>query len=110
MIPLKEQISADIDNVFFNPDDFGEEHQIGFSSLLVVVDDDLLAERQASEGQGLSADEKLFFVKESGFRCEYPTAASGSPIIFDGRQYTVITIHGEGTGVLEIRVGQNRGY
>lgn len=70
---FKEQLSKDIDNVFFNANEFGEEVTINDEKMLVVMDDEELQLNNLSKvdnqarGNSLSRGVILFHVNRSYF-------------------------------------------
>lgn len=101
---FKEMIQNDM-NVFFNADEFGEEHAINGITHNLIVDSEALKERIKDEFDGVSVGEILYFVKESEFG---PLPAINSVQIFDNRQLFVIDAKTD-MGMHEIILSQNRG-
>ena len=101
---LKEKVQSDL-AVFFNLDEFAEQHLIDGRSLNVIVDNDKLKERSKKEYDGLTVGELLYYVKAEDFG-ERPE--QGTPQVFDGRQMYVFDIR-EDMGLYEIILSQNRG-
>lgn len=105
MSNFKDFLMKDLDNVFFNDDEFSEEHNINGKNMTVSIDNDRLMERSKKEFEGLSVGEILYFVKANDFG-ELPE--QGTPQTFDGRMMSVFNAR-EDTGVYEIILNQNIG-
>lgn len=103
---LKSLIAADIDNVFFNPDEFGEYHDIGGQKILCIVDEDIgeaRSSRVAEQYDGIYSIKKLVHVR----KCDLPKRPKyDDRIRFDGKPYLVIECT-ENAGVYEILMGLN---
>ena len=105
---FKDCAAADIDNVFFNTDEFADEHTINGKTLLAVLDENTLMDRSAhweggakqSFDQGLyKADAKLFVkCRELGGRPKV-----SSPMIVDGKKYLVGNVDEE-AGVYSVEL------
>lgn len=95
---LKDYLESDLD-VFFNPDEVGEFHNIDGEDILVIIDNDLIEERQKNAQQnfndptGIYKADVLFAVKKTDFG-EKP--AVGENIMFDNRLYQVSDTEDEG--------------
>jgi hypothetical protein len=101
---LKDQIFADIDSVFLNVAEFGEEVTINGIALICVSDDDVLLERADAAAQGTYRGERLIFVKAA----DLPGRPSvESRVTFRGEPYFVHECR-ENMGMYEIRMGANR--
>ena len=102
---FKTQIKNDLENIFFNMNEFAETHKIDNKSINIIIDNDKLIERSKKEYDGISVGEILFYVKkeELGYRPE-----QSRPIVFDGRQMYVFDCR-EDNELYEIILQQNRG-
>jgi hypothetical protein len=101
---LKDYVSRDIGNVFFNTEEFAEIVTIDGVPQTVVIDEDRLRQRAAEEYQGISTGMVLYYIPVSAF----PKKPSiGSVQIFNGRQMMVEDVK-EHLGVYEILLNQNR--
>lgn len=86
---FKDAISDDINNVFLNPDEFGEEHEINGEIMMVIVDNNEYIEREkrvVSNADGVYLKQILFYVSKN--------VMGNLPIIgnvmrFDRKSYTV---------------------
>ena len=100
---LKTNILEDIDNVFMNMQDFGEEHTIDNKKVVCVIDDDALKIRSGSNELSVSESTLLLFAKES----ELPKRkVAGDEILIDGRIY-IVDDWKVNFGVAEIVLHQN---
>ena len=84
---FKEQIEADLNDTFFNVDEFGEEHIINRQKKIVIVDNDKLKERNQKEYDGILVADLLYFIKEADLDRE-PKPEEVQ--IFDGNMYTIV--------------------
>ena len=64
MPTLKDYLSTDIHNTFFNEKEFSETVLLDGQEVLVMVDDDQLQKQNLQKGEGLTADELLFYVNK----------------------------------------------
>lgn len=83
---FKETIQADLSSIFFNLDEFAELHIIDGKEMKVIVDEDMLKERQIKAAEGVYTGTLLFHVEKSTFG-EKP--AVGQRLRFDNRVFTV---------------------
>lgn len=109
MTTFKDYLESDLD-VFFNSYEFAEIHNIDGEDMLVVVDNDLIEERQKGNQQsfndpaGVFKTDVLFIVKKTDFG-EKP--ATGQTLEFDGKRYTVSDVEDEGNTYNISLVGYN---
>ena len=100
---LKTNILEDIDNVFLNMADFGEEHTIDNKPVVCVIDDDALKIRSGSNELSVSESTLLLFAKES----ELPKRkVAGDELLVDGRIY-IVDDWKVNFGIAEIVLHQN---
>lgn len=109
MLGFKELAFLDIHNVFMNPDEFGEKHQIDGKEMLVVVDGMEVVERskkQVERGRidGIYEKQVLIYVSRTEFGA---LPAIGRILQFDNRQYRVVDAIDEG-GMYSITLGAYR--
>lgn len=107
-LTFKDAVKADIDDVFFNTDEFADEHTVNGKKLLVVLDENTLLDRSAhweggakqSFDQGLyKADARLYVkIAEFGGRPKV-----SSPLLLDGKKYLVSDVDEE-SGVYAIEL------
>lgn len=94
---FKHIINNDINNVFFNFDEFSEEHIIDRRLVNAVVDNDTLKERNRKEYDGILQADLLYYVNCSDIH----EINVGDKQIFDGKIYTVFDVKLD-CGVYEI--------
>lgn len=89
---FKEQLTADLDEVFFNADEFAEVHKINGANVNIVVDNDALAElfisRQIHTEQ-IFTDSIMFYVKKRDLGFE---PVPGQYIDYDDRGYLITDV------------------
>lgn len=103
MSKFQDIIKQDIDNIFFNPEEFGTSHKINGRILTVVIDEDRLTERIKKEFVGISIGELLYFVKAVDYGTK-PTIGEAQK--FGKRQMYVADVK-ESHGIYEIVLSQN---
>ena len=102
---FKELAFQDITNVFFNLEEFAEEHNIDGRKMLVIVDS-IEAERRTRKQfeklriDGISMSNILVYVPRKTFGQQ---PAQGRRLMMDGRPYIVEDARDEG-GVLSIEL------
>lgn len=95
---FKEQIQSDIDNVFFNSNEFAEPHMINGSSANIVKDDDKAEKLGSSGAVGVFGTIIVYYVKAS----DLPVRPKiGDVQDFDDDYYQVVDVK-EDFGVYEI--------
>lgn len=99
---LKDEIFSDIDNVFFNLEDFGETHIIDGKKVICVFDDDALKIRSGSNELSVSESSLLLFAKVS----DLPRKVVGDDLLIDGRIY-IVDDWKVNFGMAEIALHQN---
>lgn len=101
---FKEQFNQDL-NIFFNIEEFAEEHIVNNQKLNVVIDNETLKQRNKKEYDGILQADLLYFVKESDIIKE---PVSGDIQYFDGAIYTVFDVKVD-SGVYEVvlQAGRN---
>lgn len=106
MSAFKEQFRQDLDQVFFNLDEFAELHTLDGRVMPVVLDSSLLEQKKAAAGYAgdIHAARLLLFVKASDFG---PKPAADTMLKMDSRVYRVLSASGE--DVYEITLGAWRG-
>ena len=70
--------------IFLNPDEFGELHNVGGKEMLILIDDNEMIERE--KRQGIYIKQILFYVKAEEFG---KLPAVGRALILDGKRYTI---------------------
>lgn len=102
---FKDDILNDINNVFLNLEDFGEEHIIDGKPVICMFDDDALKVRSGSNELSVSESTLLLFAKVS----DLPRKVSGDDLLIDGRIY-VVDDWKVNLGVAEVALHQNVSY
>lgn len=100
---LKEYFSSDL-STFFNFNEFAEKHKINNEDIPIIIDHELLKERQIKCAEGTYLGDVLFHVKKSDFG-EAP--AIGQPVKFDGDCTMRVTDFQEDMGIYIITLGSN---
>jgi hypothetical protein len=83
--PFKAQVQKDLACVFLNPDEFTSLHIIDGTQLLIVVDNDMLKERQTKKEYAYEGD-ILFYVQKTIYG---DAPAIGQIVNYDGEIYRV---------------------
>lgn len=89
MRKFKEQLEKDMDDIFFNLDEFAEYHNIDGNKIPVVVDNDRIIELSLGktvETRGIFTDDILFFVLKKYLDYE---PCAGQHMEFDGVTYPI---------------------
>lgn len=98
-----EQVSKDIDDVFFDEGFFGSKHSLDNKEITVIVDEDALEEIRKNWRDELVKKPVLLYVKE----CDIERKPSvGSVIEYDGRPHTIREISKQ-DGVWKILMGRS---
>lgn len=108
-ITFRDCVLEDIQNVFFNSEEFAENHLINNKETLIVVDNDKMNELIEEKFTPLdTVYEKmiLFYVRKE--LLEFTPKVNGS-LFFDGELYQVVDVSDDGFGVLAVTIGQNSG-
>lgn len=102
---FKDDIINDINNVFLNLEDFGEEHIIDGKTVICMFDDDALKIRSGSSELSVSESTLLLFAKVS----DLPRKVVGDDLLIDGRIY-VVDDWKVNLGIAEVALHQNVSY
>lgn len=103
---FKDHVAADLDNVFFNPNEFCETAIIDGKEMLVMIDNERLQERAEKEYGSVTTGLLLYYVRVSEYGLRAPEV--GSAQIFNGQLFYVASIT-EKFDMYEILLSQNRG-
>ena len=103
---FKEIAAADIDNVFFQTDEFAENVIFDGRIIPVILDNHLLQGMSELYAKGLSEGEQFIFVKEKDM-FQFPNI--GEQLTKDGTDWYIRHAVSE-TGVYGIRIGRERLY
>ncbi|UZP01928.1 hypothetical protein JW813_09265 [Clostridium botulinum] len=95
---FKEQIQEDLNNIFFNIDEFGEKHYIDGIVKTVLVDNETLKERNQKEYDGIIQADLLYFIKSKDLVKKIKV---GELQRFDGAVYTVFDVKYD-SGIYEV--------
>ncbi len=106
-VNLKDIMAADIDDIFLDPDENAEEHDINGQTVLCIIDGDLSrrrSNRQSDDYDGIYTRQMNISVRESdlGYRPE-----RDQKMTVDGEWYLVVDCVVD-AGMLEITLGANR--
>lgn len=83
---FKEMVATDLDNVFLNPNEFGEEHEVEGSIVICIIDNDLLQKKQEGTYYVLTDAEKRLLAKSE----DLPSSKGyGDTLMVDGIPYIV---------------------
>lgn len=102
---FKDIAFQDISNVFFNFEEFAEEHEVNGKKMMIIVDS-MEAERRTRKQSeklridGISVNVILIYVARKDFG---QAPAQGRRLMLDGRPYVVEDVIDEG-GVLSIEL------
>lgn len=102
---FKDTVLNDINDVFFNSDEFAESHNIDGRVVSCIVDNDRLMERSKKEFDGIYVGEMLIFVKATDIGREL---TQGMPLIVDNKQMYIFSVR-EDDGIYEIILNRNSG-
>lgn len=104
MSEFKDMIAEDIDEVFFNEDEFAEEHSLDGKRMTLIIDENALIQRRSGGELGLECSSLVVYAK----RKDLPrTLSEGTKVNLDGRIYHV-NEYSEDAGVVTLMLGQNR--
>ena len=104
---FKDILQRDIDEIFFNLNEFSDTHNIDGVEMTAMIDDMEHIEREKkmkSHMDGIYARQILLYVKASEFG---PIPSQGRLLKLDGHVYTVVDTTDEG-GVYTITLEANR--
>lgn len=102
---FKEQLAHDTETIFFNMNEFAENHTIDGKIVNCIVDNDRLNERSKKEFDGIYVGELLIFVKKTDLVREL---SQGMPLMVDKKQMYIFSVR-EDYGVYEIILNRNVG-
>jgi len=89
---FKEQLQEDMNTVFFNPEEFAEQHLINGDNVNIVVDNDTLAEfftRKQVHVEQIFTDSIMFYVRKCDLGFE---PVPGQYINYDGCGYLITDV------------------
>lgn len=101
---FKDILNDDVNNIFFNIDEFSERHNIDGSDMPIMIDEDELQEykiRREGDYEGLYKATLLFYVRKSDIGSK---PAINSLIDFDDKIYKVLSSSEDGE-VIKVILG-----
>lgn len=107
MSAFQEMLRQDIGSVFLNPEEFGEIHVVDGKEMVVILDDNELAERGnkvVTMAEGLHERRLLMYVSAEDFG---PEPLIGRRLRLDGEYFTVSDVSCEG-GMYAVSLEANR--
>lgn len=85
---FKEMVKSDIDSVFLNLEEYGEEHEINGEVVICVIDSDNIREKQGGTSKALSEADMMIFARTEDLSNQ---KGYGDTLILDGVPYIVQT-------------------
>lgn len=108
MMSFKDVLKNDIKQVFLNFEEFGEEHKINGETVLIIIDENELTEREKRIRRGIDVElhkkQLLFYVAAEDFG---PMPAPGWILNLDGKEYGVTEADNE-NGIYSISLEAKR--
>ncbi|MBQ9090934.1 MAG: hypothetical protein IJY52_01525 [Anaerotignum sp.] len=104
---LKDILRDDLEDVFFDLDEFAETHTVNGKQMSIIIDGNELGERKAASGKhfdGAYSNTILMYVKAEEYGARPKV---GSMIVLDDKHYKVADVVDEG-GVYSIAMGAVR--
>lgn len=83
---FKDELAADLDEVFFNAEEFASEHSVEGKTILCIVESD---SRQPSDKGGAYALSEADFVLHAKTADMPPRKESGELLNLDGKELTI---------------------
>lgn len=101
---LKEKMAFDLDNVFFNPDEFGEEHVVEGSKIMCMLDNSTLHEKQGGAEFAIGVVDAVLHARITDLP---PRQTPGTGLLIDGTDYMVVSWEEEvGMAIIALSIGQ----
>lgn len=108
MRSFKDVLKNDIKNVFLNFAEFGEEHKINGETVLIIIDENELTEREKRIRQEMDVElhkkQLLFYVAADDFG---PLPSPGRLLELDGKEYKITEADNE-DGIYSISLEAQR--
>jgi len=101
---FKETVAADVDNVFFQTDEFAESVIIDGKTVPIVLDNDLLKGMTELYAKGLAEGEQFIFIKAKDM---FRLPQSGERLTKEGKNWFIRDAVSE-MGVYGIRIGRTQ--
>ena len=89
IISFKECLHNDLDNTFFNDDEFAEKIRIDGEDILIIKDDEKLSEFNSKLSEELAEGELLFYAKISDFEEELFV---GKEVVYKNSYYIISSV------------------
>lgn len=102
---FKDDLKNDLNEVFFNPEEYCEPHIINGKKIKCIFDDNKLREKQGGAALAIAESSVMLFVQTSEIGAKQP---AGSPLIIDGKTYFVDEWD-EDAGMSTVTLHQNIG-
>lgn len=102
---MKEMFEDDLENVFFDEDEFAEECSWDKEQIRAIIDDDDLIKKYSSEFEALSRGSHMIYAVQSQFKRQ---PQINEVHVFNNNQYTIDEIKRE-AGMLVIFLNNGRG-
>lgn len=83
---FKKMVKDDRRIVFLNPVEFGEEHRVDGKAITVVLDDNVLKERQGGQELGVAESSLMLYAAVEDLPPQRP---AGEGLNIDGREYII---------------------
>lgn len=105
MSAFKDLVASDIDSVFLNLDDFGEEHDVDGKSIICVIDEYGMLEQQGGAVAAVGQSTMNLYAKSE----DLPDRKGyGAELMVDGIPYTVNTWYENmGMSTVNLFISQN---
>lgn len=96
MRSFKDVLKGDIKSVFLNFSEFGEEHKINGETVLIIIDENELTEREKRTRQNMDMElhkkQLLFYIAAEDFG---PLPSPGKILELDGKKYEITDANNE---------------
>jgi hypothetical protein len=103
---FKETVAADIDNVFFQTDEFAESVIIDGKNVPIILDNHTLKGMAELYAKGLAEGEQFVFIKEKDMN---RLPQSGEQLTKDGKKWFIKDAVSD-MGVFGLRIGRKQIY
>lgn len=103
---FKEVVAQDMQDVFFNTDEFATEHELEGQIVPLILDEDEIQARKIKAAEGTYFGEILFYIDKK-YLSERPV--EGQRVSFDSEYYFVVSCKDDGH-MYEIAIGANSAW
>ncbi|MDA3731665.1 hypothetical protein PBV87_09270 [Niameybacter massiliensis] len=100
---LKKIIEEDLQNVFFNTNEFAEIHVLDDKEVPIIIDEDEIQKRRIQAAEGTYVGEKLVLIQSKYFKRK---PVEGRSLRLDHKEYFIVSCK-ETDGIFEITLGVN---